>query len=70
MRVEVDRIEDAEPVIDGTELGLPLAGFSMQFDGSTLRPDAPPGNRFRPNIPPLPLGSLSSSNFRHRSRQS
>jgi hypothetical protein len=50
-----DRVEDAEPVIDGTELGMPLAGFSVQFDGSTLRPDAAPGNRLTPTIPPLPV---------------
>lgn len=36
-----ERVEDATPVIDGTELGLPLAGFTMQFDGSTLRPEDP-----------------------------
>jgi len=48
-----DHVEDVTPVIDGTELGLPMTGFSLEFDGSTLQPAARPGNRFMPNIPPL-----------------
>lgn len=49
-----DHVDDATPIIDGTELGLPMTGFSLEFDGSTLQPRAAPaGNRFMPNIPPL-----------------
>src|SRR5262249_13348192 len=50
-----DRVENATPAIDGTELGLPLTEFSVQFDGSRLEPDAAPGSRFAPSIPPLPV---------------
>jgi hypothetical protein len=48
-----NRVEDTTLVIDGTELGLPLAAFSMQFDGSKLQPDAAPASPFTPSIPPL-----------------